>query len=139
MTSYLPHFTATLNLLVLGLIVAARFAIKRGDRVKHRNMMLSAGIVGLGFIASYGTQTWLAGHQRFPGDDWVRSVFLAVLGTHTVLAVLIAPTLAVAYFLAFRQRFDAHRRVVRIAWPVWMYVTVTGLFIYVMNNWVRPV
>ena len=73
MLSYLPHVTATLNALVLVLITAGWLAIKRGDRIKHPKMMVSAGLIGVGFVASYGLQTWLTGHQRFPGDDLDRT------------------------------------------------------------------
>ena len=139
MSDVLPHMSAVLNAVVLVLITLGWRAIKRGDRVQHPKLMISAGLVGVVFVAVYGLQTLLAGHQRFPGDDWVRTLFVVVLATHTFLAVSVVPLIGGAYYLAWRQRFDAHRKLVRVVWPIWMYVATTGLFIYGMNNWVRPV
>jgi uncharacterized membrane protein YozB (DUF420 family) len=94
--------------------------------------------LGALFVLLYVLQTSLAGHRRFPGDDWLRTFFLAVLTTHTVLAVAVVPLVARTLQLALSERFAEHRRLVRITYPVWLYVALTGLFIYWMNNFVRP-
>ena len=113
-------------------------AIRSGRRELHRRLMLSAVSLGALFAVLYVIQTSLAGHRRFPGDDWVRTFFLAVLFTHTALAVAVVPLIARTLQLAFRGRFAEHRRIVRVTYPVWLYVALTGLFIYWMNNVVRP-
>lgn len=134
----LPHANATLNAANVALLVLGRMAIRRGERDLHRRHMLSAAGVGLVFIVSYAGTTFLRGHGRFPGDDWVRSLFLAILGTHTVLAVIVVPLVARTLFLARRERFAEHRRIAPTAYWIWLYVASTGVIIYVFNNWVRP-
>jgi putative membrane protein len=134
----LPHLNGALNAAITALLIAALVAIRRGRRETHRRLMLSAVSLGTLFIVLYVVQTSLSGHRRFPGDDWVRTLFLWVLSTHTVLAVAVVPLVARTVFLALRERFAEHRRIVRVSYPVWLYVALTGLFIYWMNNFVRP-
>lgn len=136
--SLLPHVNGALNAAILGLLIAAFVAIRRGRRETHRRLMLTAVSLGTVFIFLYVAQTVLVGHRRFPGDDWVRTLFLCVLFTHTVLAVAVVPLVARTLQLALRERFAEHRRIVRVTYPVWLYVAVTGLFIYWMNNFGRP-
>lgn len=138
MREILPHANGALNAAIAALLIAAFAAIRQGRRALHRRLMLSAVSLGVVFIALYVVQTALLGHQRFPGDDWVRTLFLVVLSTHTVLAVAVVPLVARALQLGIRGRLAEHRRIVRITYPVWLYVALTGLFIYWMNNFVRP-
>jgi len=134
----LPHVNGALNAGITALLIAALVAIRRGRRETHRRLMLSAVSLGTLFIGLYVIQTSLSGHRRFPGDDWVRTFFLWVLSTHTVLAVAVVPLVARTLYLALGERFAEHRRIVRVTYPVWLYVALTGLFIYWMNNFVRP-
>ncbi len=134
----LPHVGGALNAAVTALLVAAFWAIRRGNRVLHRRCMLGAVGTGAVFLVLYVAQWVLLGHRHLPGDDWVRSVFLVILATHTVLAVVVVPLIARALSLALRERIAEHRRFVRIAYPVWLYVSVTGLIVYWMNNHLRP-
>lgn len=102
--------------------------------------MLRATAVGLMFVVGYVLQTWLeGGHRRFPGDDWVRTLFVAILVSHTALSVLLVPLLAATLRFALAGRFERHRRLARITFPIWLYVAVTGVAIYVMNRHVRPI
>jgi putative membrane protein len=127
-----------LNAAIAALLVAALVAIRTGRRDTHRRLMLSAVSLGVAFVVLYVLQTSLTGHRRFPGDDWVRTFFLAVLATHTALAIAVVPLVARTLHLALLERFAEHRRLVRVTYPVWLYVALTGLFIYAMNNFVRP-
>ncbi len=135
---WLPQVNAVLNVAVVVLVVGGWLAIRRGDRVAHPRWMLTAISTGAVFVAGYGVQTLLQGHQRFPGDDWLRTFFVVLLGTHTVLAVVVVPMVLTAAVLALRGKFAWHRRVVKLTLPVWLYVGITGLVIHVMNNHVRP-
>jgi putative membrane protein len=136
----LPHWNGLLNAVIAVLLVLALRAIRRGERERHRRLMLGATAVGLVFVASYVLQTWLeGGHRRFPGDDAVRTLFVVILASHTALSVLLVPLLATTLTFAFRGRFDRHRRLARITFPIWLYVAVTGVAIYVMNRYVRPI
>ena len=100
--------------------------------------MMAAIATGVLFLVFYVMQWAVIGHRRFPGDDWVRAVFLTVLGTHELLALIVVPLVARTAYLALKGRFEEHRRIVRYTYPVWMYVAVTGVVIYWMNNHVRP-
>jgi len=138
MEAMLPHINGFLNAVVLFLLTWGYLAIRRDDRILHPRVMLSALAVGALFVAGYATQTILKGHSRFPGDDWVRSFFVIMLTTHTVLAVITPPLVLVLVVLALKQQFERHRRLARFVFPIWYYVAVTGLLIYWMNNYLRP-
>lgn len=134
----LPHWNAGLNVVIVILLLGAFTAIRRGNRTLHPRLMLAAVSVGVLFLLSYLLQVWLTGHQRFPGHDWVRKLFLWILLTHTVLAVAIVPILFRTLFLAYHQRFDKHKSIARWTFGIWMYVATTGIVIYWMNNHLRP-
>ncbi len=120
------------------LLVTAFAAIRHGQRERHRNLMVVNLGVSILFLVCYVTQIATLGHKSFPGDDWVRAVFLTILVSHTILAVCLVPLALRTFFLAFRQRFSEHRRIARITFPVWLYVSVTGVVIYWMVNHLRP-
>jgi putative membrane protein len=134
----LPHVGGALNAAVFALLIAAFVAIRRGRRELHPKLMLSAFALGVGFLVLYVAQVALMGHRRFPGDDAVRTLFLAILGTHTVLAVASVPLVLRAVYLGARERFPEHRRIVRFTYPIWLYVSLTGVVIYWMNHHLRP-
>lgn len=138
MSALLPHLNAALNLAVVVLLAAGFVAIRQDRRTLHPKLMLSAIGVGVLFLVGYVAQVILVGHQRFPGDDWVRTAFLVVLGTHTLLAVVVVPMIVRTAYLGLHARLAAHRRLARVTFSIWMYVGLTGLFIYAMNNYVRP-
>jgi len=134
----LPHVNGALNLAVAGLLLAALVAVHSGRSQLHGRFMQFAVAVGLAFLASYALQWALIPHRRFPGDDWVRMVFVTVLGSHELMAVIAVPLVWRTVLLARSGRVQAHRRLVRFTYPVWMYVAVTGVVIYVLRNHVRP-
>ena len=102
--------------------------------------MLGATAVGLVFVVGYVLQTWLeGGHRRFPGDDSVRTLFVVILVSHTALSVLLVPLLVATLRFALLGRFEQHRRLARVTFPIWLYVAVTGVAIYAMNRHVRPI
>jgi len=120
------------------LLVSALVAIRGGRRERHRNLMLGNLGVSILFLVCYVIQIATIGHKRFPGDDWVRGVFLTILTSHTILAVCLVPLALRTFFLAFQQRFAEHRRIARVTFPIWLYVSVTGVVIYWMVNHLRP-
>ena len=138
MIDVLPHINAVLNLSIFIVLLAAWRAIRRGDRVLHPRLMKTAVGLGVVFLIGYGTQTGLLGHQRFPGDDWVRTLFVVILGTHTPLAVVLVPMVVRTIFLAMKVRHDEHRRIAPWTLAIWLYVASTGVVIYWMNNHLRP-
>jgi len=128
----LPTVNALLNATSAGLLIAGYLAIRRGRRARHRALMLAAVASSTLFLVSYLTYHAHAGTTRFVGSPPVRAAYLTILGTHTVLAAAIVPLVILALTRALRGEFARHRRVARWALPVWLYVSVTGVVIYLM-------
>lgn len=123
---------AVLNALAAILLVVGWVLIRRGRVKAHRTVMIAAFAVSTLFLVSYLTRYAIEGTHRFAGPDAVRPIYLAILATHVPLAAAV-PLLALRmFFLAWKGRFDAHRRLGRITLPIWLYVSVTGVLIYFM-------
>ena len=123
---------AVLNALATVLLIAGWVAIVRGNWRAHRAAMIAAFAVSAVFLVSYLTYHWLVGHVPFRGQGTARAVYFTILISHIVLAVFV-PILALRmFFLAWKGRWDAHRRLGRITMPIWLYVSVTGVVIYAM-------
>jgi uncharacterized membrane protein YozB (DUF420 family) len=128
----LPTVNAILNGTAATLLVAGFFLIRAGRREAHRRAMTAAFACSVLFLVSYLVYHFEAGSVRFRGTGGVRTFYLSVLLTHTVLAAVV-PFLAVTTLvLARKGRFEAHRRLARVTLPVWLYVSVTGVVIYLM-------
>lgn len=134
----LPPLNAGLNATSAVLLLLGGVAIRAGDRERHRALMLSALATSALFLASYLTRVALTGTHRFPGGGALRAAYLLLLGSHTLLAAAALPLVLSAVWLALRGRFATHRRVARWTWPVWMYVSVTGVLVYVFLYWIAP-
>ena len=130
---------AALNATSATLLFLGWRAIRSGERIRHRNLMLAALGTSALFLVGYLTRIALTGTHRFPGDGWLRTGYLLLLGSHTLLAAAIVPLIAVTLWLAWKGRFDAHRRIARYTFPAWLYVSVTGVLVYVMLYWVAPI
>jgi uncharacterized membrane protein YozB (DUF420 family) len=135
----LPPVNASLNATSAVLIALGWRAIRAGNRERHRALMISALCVSALFLVGYLTRVALTGTHRFPGAGPLRSGYLILLGSHTILAAAIVPLIGFAVYFAWKGRFDAHRRVARFAIPAWLYVSVTGVLVYVMLYWVAPI
>jgi uncharacterized membrane protein YozB (DUF420 family) len=134
----LPAVNAALNGTAFVLILLAWRAIKRGDRARHRALMLSALGCSALFLAGYLTRVALTGTHRFPGEGALRAAYLAVLGSHTLLAVACVPLVLRSLWLAWHDRFAEHRRIARWTFPIWAYVSVTGVAVYALLYQVAP-
>jgi uncharacterized membrane protein YozB (DUF420 family) len=99
---------------------------------RHRALMQSAVAVSALFLVSYSVRVVLTGTHRFPGSGWLRGVYLAVLGSHTTLAMIALPLVLVTLWLARTDRIAVHRRLARVTLPVWLYMSLTGVLVYVM-------
>ena len=131
---------ALLNLTCTALLFAGWRAIRGGNRERHKTLMLSALGVSVVFLISYSIRFLGAGGTtRFPEDaGWVRGVYLAILLTHTVLAAIVPFMALRTVWLAWKQRWDAHKRLARWTFPIWLYVSVTGVVIYLMLYHLAP-
>lgn len=127
-----PAFNALLNALSAVFLVLGVRAIRARDREAHRRYLLRALSVSALFLVSYLVRVALTGTHRYPGDGFDRLLYLVILTSHTVLAILCTPFVLRAAFLGLKGRFDVHRKVARVVAPVWLYVSVSGVLVYVM-------
>ena len=132
----LPAVNASLNGLSALFLALGFFFIKTGRRAAHRNCMISALAASALFLAGYlAYHTWLAlvlhqGPTRFENPAWFRPFYLVILLSHTLLAAAIVPLIFITLRRAWRGHFGRHKRLARWTWPLWMYVSVTGVLIY---------
>jgi len=127
-----PILTASLNLISTVLLFAGWIAIRRGQRERHRRIMLGALATSAAFLAVYLTHHAVSGSTHYPFRDWTYAVYLLILIPHSILAGLMVPFILRGVWLAWRARFDAHKRLMRWVWPVWFYVSVTGIVVFLM-------
>ncbi len=136
--SDLPAVNATLNgLSALFLLAGYRF-IRRKNQAAHQKCMLSAVVTSTLFLACYITYHAKAGRTVFKEPEWFRPIYLTLLVSHTILAVTIVPMVIITLSRALRQRFDLHKKIARWTWPLWMYVSVTGVIIYLLLYKIFP-
>lgn len=128
----LPHLNALLNATSAVLLFTGWRLIKAGRREAHRKVMTTAMATSAMFLVSYLVYHAAAGSVRFPGTGTARTAYLAILATHSVLAAIVAPLAIAIFVLARRGRFETHRRWARITFPIWAYVSVTGVVVYWM-------
>jgi len=128
----LPALNAALNATSALLLLTGYLLIRAGRRESHRRVMLAALACSALFLSSYLVYHWNVGSVRFRGTGAIRAVYLAILLSHTLLAVAILPLVLITASRALRGRFDAHRRIARYTLPLWGYVSVTGVIVYWM-------
>lgn len=123
---------ATLNGTSAILLACGYRAIRSGKIAVHKKFMLSAFVVSCAFLVSYVVYHYRVGHVGFQGHGWIRPIYFALLLTHTVLAIAIVPMILITLRRAWLERFDRHRIIARWTLPLWFYVSVTGVVIYLM-------
>ena len=132
MTEYLPTLNAVLNSTSAILLIAGRLAIRRGDRTLHKRCMIGAVSVSVLFLCSYLTFHAIHGSTRFTGTGAARTVYFTILISHTILAALIVPMVIVTLRRGLAAKYALHRAIARWTFPVWLYVSVTGVIVYFM-------
>lgn len=128
----LPLVNATLNAIATAFLVAGWRFVRRGDKASHRVCMLAALACSALFLTSYLVYHANVGSRPYTGTGPVRSIYFFVLVTHVVLAAAIVPLVIVTVVRALRGRYAAHRAIARWTLPLWLYVSVTGVVVYVM-------
>ena len=123
---------ASLNGISAILLAGGYAAIRAGKRNVHKYFMVSAFGVSTVFLASYLVYHYRVGHMVFQGQGWIRPVYFALLISHTVLAIVIVPLILVTLRRAWLEKFDKHRFIARWTLPLWFYVCVTGVIVYLM-------
>jgi len=137
--SVLPTVNAILNGTSAVLITVGYILIRQKKVAAHRAFMVAAFITSTLFLISYLYYHYNHGSQRFVGVGPIRKIYLTILLTHTVLAVVIVPLVLTSLYRAWRGRFDKHVTVARWAFPLWLYVSVTGVIVYWMLYHLYPV
>jgi uncharacterized membrane protein YozB (DUF420 family) len=128
----LPTVNAFLNGTSALLLLIGLAFIRKRQIARHRAVMISAFVVSVVFLVSYLTYHFHAGTTRFPGTGMIRPIYFTILLTHTVLAAAVPFLAVVTLSSGLRARYDRHRTIARITFPVWLYVSVTGVIIYLM-------
>jgi uncharacterized membrane protein YozB (DUF420 family) len=128
----LPAVNAFLNATSACLLLLGYRAIRGLKIERHRALMLSAAATSTLFLVSYITYHARVGSMRFTGQGLMRTVYFAILISHTILAIVVVPLVLRTLYLGLRRRDDRHRRVARITFPLWLYVSVTGVIVYWM-------
>jgi len=128
----LPALNAGLNTASFLLLLSGYLFIRRRRVEAHRACMLAACAVSVAFLISYLTYHFQVGSVRFGAQGWVRPLYFAILITHTILAAAVVPLVLVTLARAWKKKFEAHRAIARLTLPVWMYVSITGVVVYLI-------
>ena len=134
MIQHLPTVNACLNGIAAALLVAGFVSIRQGNKERHKRLMVAAVGVSVLFLTSYLTYHFLKAGMvtRYAKQDWTRPLYLTILLSHTLLAAATPFLVAFTLVRAVKGDFERHRRIARITFPIWLYVSVTGVVIYLM-------
>lgn len=130
--NFLPPIYATINGFTAVLLIAAVIAIKNGKRKLHENLMKTAIACSVAFLGMYVAYHMTADSAKFGGEGIIRTIYFFILITHIVLSIIIIPLVLITFVRALAQRFDKHKKLARITFPLWLYVAVTGVIVYLM-------
>ncbi|HXF43447.1 MAG TPA: DUF420 domain-containing protein [Pyrinomonadaceae bacterium] len=141
---FFPHFNALLNFLSSVCLVTGFILIQKGNRERHRQAMLSAAAISALFLISYlahhsiRTYYFGLGPTRFAGEGIWRPVYFTILTSHTILAAAVAPFVLITLRRALRADFEKHKKIAKLVFPVWLYVSITGVIVYLMLYIIFP-
>lgn len=130
--SFLPPIYATINGFTAVLLVLAVIAIKKGNRKLHENLMKGAIGCSILFLGMYVSYHMTSDSTKFGGEGMVKYIYYFILITHIILSIVIIPLVLITYVRALAQVFDKHKKIARITFPIWLYVAVTGVVVYLM-------
>ncbi|RMH23862.1 MAG: DUF420 domain-containing protein [Candidatus Hydrogenedentota bacterium] len=136
--TFLPTLNACFNASSAALVLLAWWAIRRGNKLLHIWCMCAALVSSALFLSGYLIYHAYHGTTRFEGPPAIRFIYLAILLTHTLLAMAVVPLVLGSVVFAIRRRFDRHKRLARVTLPIWLYVSVTGVIIYWMLYHLAP-
>lgn len=130
--SFLPPIYATINGFTAVLLVAAVSAVKRGNKDLHEKLIKVAMLCSLLFLGMYVAYHMTSVSTPFGGEGWIRTVYFFILISHIVLSIIIIPFVLVTYMRGMLGDYQKHKKIARIAYPMWLYVAVTGVIVYLM-------
>lgn len=130
--TFLPPIYATINGVTVILLITAVLAIKKGNRKVHERLMKLAILCSVLFLVMYVAYHMTSDSTPFGGEGAIRYVYFFILITHIVLSIAIIPLVLITYVKALAQRFDKHKKIAKITFPIWLYVAITGVIVYLM-------
>lgn len=134
----LPHVNASLNAVTTVFLLIGFYFIKNGDRQKHKACMIGALVFSALFLITYLIYHFNSGLARFGGEGIIRPVYFTILIVHVIVAMVITPMVPITVYRAFTGQFSAHRRLARWTFPLWLYVSASGVVVYVMAIHMYP-
>jgi putative membrane protein len=130
--SFLPPIYATINGITAVVLVCAVLAIKKGNRQLHERLMTLAIVLSLAFLVMYVAYHMTSDSTKFGGEGIIRLVYFFLLISHILLSIAVIPLVLISYVRALAAKFDQHKKIAKITFPIWMYVAVTGVIVYLM-------
>lgn len=130
--SFLPPIYATINGITSVVLVAGVLAIKNGKRKLHEQLMTTAIALSVAFLVMYVAYHMTSESTKFGGEGMIRNVYFFILLSHILLSIAVIPLVLITYVRALAERFDRHKKIAKITFPIWLYVAVTGVVVYLM-------
>ena len=130
--SFLPPIYVTINGITAVVLVAAVLAIKNGKRKLHEQLMTTAIALSVAFLVMYVAYHMTSESTKFGGEGMIRNVYFFILLSHILLSIAVIPLVLITYVRALAERFDRHKKIAKITFPIWLYVAVTGVVVYLM-------
>lgn len=130
--SFLPPIYAATNGITAIVLIAAVIAIKKGNRKLHERLMTTAIALSVAFLVMYVAYHMTSDSTKFGGEGAIRTVYFLILITHIFLSIVIIPLVLITYVRALASKFDKHKKIAKITFPIWLYVAVTGVIVYLM-------
>ena len=130
--SFLPPIYATINGITAVVLVSAVLAIKSGKRKLHEQLMTTAIVLSVAFLVMYVAYHMTSDSTKFGGEGMIRNVYFFILISHILLSIAVIPLVLITYVRALANKFDKHKKIAKITFPIWLYVAVTGVVVYLM-------
>lgn len=130
--SFLPPIYATINGVTAVVLVAGVLAIKNGKRKLHEQLMTTAIALSVFFLVMYVAYHMTSDSTKFGGEGMIRNVYFFILITHILLSIAVIPMVLITYVRTLAEKFDKHKKIAKITFPIWLYVAVTGVVVYLM-------
>lgn len=130
--SFLPPIYATINGITAVVLVAGVLAIKNGKRLLHERLMTTAIALSVSFLVMYVAYHMTTDSTKFGGEGFIKIVYFFILISHIILSIAVIPLVLITYVRALAERFDRHKKIAKITFPIWLYVAVTGVVVYLM-------
>ncbi len=128
----LPTLNATLNAVAATLLLSGYIAIKKNHKELHKKLMVATFIVSALFLTSYLIYHYHVPSKKFPDLGWIKTVYFLILFPHIILAVIMVPMILKTFWHAYKEEWEKHKKIARLTFPIWMYVSVTGVIVYFM-------